>query len=196
MNPSAGYFTAKLLGKIRRDRHKETLNKWFMKRGVKLDGYPEAFNSASENSGGGTVPWTNICSNIAVNEPHLITIGLGTTVAGNVEFVTHDNSISKVLPDTSDLFGKITIGRNCFIGARSVIMYGVTIADNVIVAAGSVVVKSIPEGNVIVAGNPARVISTWDRFAEKSEPYAWALGKVSRQEMIQRTSAGEKIVKR
>ncbi len=111
-----------------------------------------------------------------------------------MEFVTHDNSISKVLPNTSDLFGKITIGNNCFIGARSVILYGVTIADNVIVAAGSVVVRSIPESNVIVAGNPARVISTWEKFAEKSKPYAWNLGELSRQEMIQRTSKGEKVV--
>lgn len=193
MSPTVGYFFAKLLGKIRRDKHKETLNKWFMKRGVKLGGYPEALKPSPKKSGG-TVPWTNINSNIAINEPHLITIGLGTTVAGNVKFVTHDNSISKVLPNTSDLFGKIIIGENCFIGACSVIMYGVTIADNVIVAAGSVVVKSIPESNVIVAGNPARVISTWAKFAEKSKHYAWNLSKVSRQEMIERTSSGEKVV--
>lgn len=149
-----------------------------------------------KNSGGGTQPWTNICSNIAINEPHLISIGLGTTVAGHVEFVTHDNSISKVLPDTTDLFGKITIGNNCFIGARSVIMYGVTIADNVIVAAGSVVTKSVTESNVIVAGNPASVISTWEKFAEKSKDYAWDLNTVSRQEMIKKTSNGEKVVVR
>lgn len=190
MTQTIGYFFAKLLGKIRQDKHKETLNKWFMKRGVKLLGYPEAFG------GGVTQPWTNICSNIAINEPHLISIGLGTTIAGNVEFVTHDNSISKVLPNTSDLFGKINIGNNCFIGARSVIMYGVTIADNVIVAAGSVVVKSIHESNVIVAGNPARVISTWEKFAKKSKPLAWNLGEVSRQEMIERTSNNEKLVVR
>lgn len=113
-----------------------------------------------------------------------------------MEFVTHDNSISKVLPNTTDLFGKITIGSNCFIGARSVIMYGVTIADNVIVAAGSVVTKSVSESNVIVAGNPAKIISTWDKFAEKSKEYAWDLSTVSRQEMIQRTCSGEKIVNR
>lgn len=194
MSPTMGYFFAKLLGKIRRDRHKETLNKWFMKCGVKLGGYPENLKISSEKWGAQAGLWTNICSNIAINEPHLISIGLGTTVAGNVEFVTHDNSISKVLPSTTDLFGKIAIGSNCFIGARSVIMYGVTIADNVIVAAGSVVVKSIPESNVIVAGNPARVISTWEKFAEKSKPYAWSLDKVSRQEMTEKTSKGEKVV--
>lgn len=194
MSPTAGYCFAKVLGKLRRDKHKETLSRWFMKRGVKLVGYPEALKSSPESLGGGTQSWTNICSNIAINEPHLISIGLGTTIAGNVEFVTHDNSISKVLPNTTDLFGKIIIGNNCFIGARSVIMYGVTIADNVIVAAGSVVVKSIPESNVIVAGNPARIISTWEKFGEKSKPLAWNLGEVSRQEMIERTSNGEKIV--
>lgn len=103
--------------------------------------------------GGGNV---RINCNIAKNEPHLITIGENTTIAGDVEFVTHDNSISKVIPNTTDLFGKITIGKNCFIGARSVILYGVTITDHVIVAAGSVVSKSITEQNVIVAGNPEK----------------------------------------
>lgn len=181
MSPTVGYFFAKLIGKIHRDKHKETLNKWFIKRGVNL---------------GGDIISCNICSNIAINEPHLITIGSGTTIAGNVEFVTHDNSISKVLPNTTDLFGKITIGSNCFIGARSVIMYGVTLADNVIVAAGSVVTKSVAESNVVVAGNPARIISTWEKFAEKSKDYAWDLSVVSRQEMIRRTSNGEKIINR
>lgn len=75
-------------------------------------------------------------------------------------------------------------------------MYGVTIADNVIVAAGSVVTKSVTESNVIVAGNPASVISTWEKFAEKSKDYAWDLNTVSRQEMIKKTSNGEKVVVR
>lgn len=181
MNGQVGYIVAKTIGKLKRDKHKETLNRWFAKQGVELRG--------------GT-GWINICSNIAKNEPHLISIGNNTTIGGEVEFVTHDNSISKVIPGTSDLFGKIYIGENCFIGARSVILYGVTIADNVIVAAGSVVTKSINESNVIVAGNPAKVISTWDKFAEKSKDYAWSLGKVSREEMIRQTSEGIKIVKR
>ena len=52
MSPTVGYFFAKLLGKIRRDKHKETLNKWFMKRGVKLGGYPEALKPSPKKSGG------------------------------------------------------------------------------------------------------------------------------------------------
>lgn len=49
------------------------------------------------------------------------------------------------------------IGKNCFIGGRSIIMPGVQIGDSCIVGAGSVVTKSVPD-NCIVAGNPARVL--------------------------------------
>ena len=51
-------------------------------------------------------------------------------------------------------------------------MYGITLADNVIVAAGSVVTKSVKESNVIVGGNPARIISTWDKFRDKTKSAA------------------------
>ena len=98
----------------------------------------------------------------------MIEIGDGTTIAGDVTFVTHDNSVSKVIPGTTDLFGRICIGSNCFIGSRSVLMYGVTLAENTIVAAGSVVTKSFSQPGTIIGGNPAKMIGTWDKFAEKS----------------------------
>lgn len=137
-----------------------------------------------------------IYSNIAKNEPHLISIGNNTTIAGNVELVTHDNSISKVLPEYSDLFGRITIGQNCFIGTRSVIMYGVTIPDNVIVAAGSVVTKSINESNVIIGGNPARIISSWNSFSDKAKDYGWNLGSIGSTELIKMHEEDIKLVKK
>ena len=180
MNPQIGYNIAKLISVVKREKNKETLKKWFEKKGVTF-------------TGTGNV-WIN--SNIAINEPHLISIGSNTTIAGNVEFVTHDNSISKVLPDQTDLFGRITIGSNCFIGARSVIMYGVTIADNVIVAAGSVVTHSITESNVIVGGNPAKVISTWEKFKSKSQDYAWDLNSMDRAYVIDQHTKGIKLIKR
>lgn len=113
-----------------------------------------------------------------------------------MEFVTHDNSISKVLPEYSDLFGRIAIGQNCFIGARSVIMYGCTIADNVIVAAGSVVTKSIKKSNVIVGGNPAKVISTWDKFSDSSKNFAWNLNTISKEDLISEHQKNIKLVER
>ncbi len=49
------------------------------------------------------------------------------------------------------------IGRNCFIGGRSMVMPGIEIGDSCIVGAGAVVTKSVPP-NSIVAGNPAQII--------------------------------------
>ena len=151
-----GYYLAKIWGKILRNEY-HYLNKWFQKQGVhfKRDGIEEPI----------------ICCNIAKNEPSLIEIGDGTVISGNVELITHDFSISRINREFKNLFGKISIGKNCFVGNGAIILYGVTIPDNVIIAAGSVVTKSVTESNVIIAGNPAKVISTWDAFYEKNKEY-------------------------
>ena len=51
----------------------------------------------------------------------------------------------------------VHIGRNCWIGAGALILPGVTIGDNTVIGAGSVVTKDIP-GNVVAVGNPCRVL--------------------------------------
>jgi acetyltransferase-like isoleucine patch superfamily enzyme len=51
----------------------------------------------------------------------------------------------------------VRIGDNCFIGAHSIILPGVTIGDSCIVAAASVVARDVPSGS-LVAGNPARIV--------------------------------------
>jgi acetyltransferase-like isoleucine patch superfamily enzyme len=58
---------------------------------------------------------------------------------------------------TRGLYLHTRVGKNCFIGGRSLIMPGVEIGDGCIVGAGSVITKSIPTG-CIVAGNPARIL--------------------------------------
>ena len=96
----------------------------------------------------------------------MITIKNGTTISNDVQLVTHDNSVEKLHVGFSDLFGEIVIGEHCFIGARSIILPGVTLGDHCIVGSGSVVTKSFPTGSV-VGGNPARLITTTDKLAEK-----------------------------
>jgi acetyltransferase-like isoleucine patch superfamily enzyme len=53
----------------------------------------------------------------------------------------------------------VKIGRGCFLGARSMILKGVTLGDRVIIGAGSVVTKDVPAYS-IAAGNPARIVGS------------------------------------
>ncbi|MGG0452844.1 acyltransferase [Priestia megaterium] len=94
----------------------------------------------------------------------LIRIGDNVTIAPEAYLLAHDAS-TKLLNDYTKI-SSISIKDNVFIGARALIMPGVTIGENSIVAAGSIVTKSIPE-NSVVAGNPARIISTLEEYKIK-----------------------------
>ena len=157
------YFLTKVLYKLRRN-DKETVSAYFRRQGMTI--------------GKGC----NICCNIMNTEPYLITIGDNVTVSGGVKFTTHDNSISKVLGDKTDICVPIKIGNNCFIGRGSMILLGVHLADNIIVAAGSVVTKSFAESRIIIAGNPAKKIGTWDSFAERYKDKAVRLKGLSAED--------------
>jgi len=76
-----------------------------------------------------------------------------------------------------DNFGRVTIGDNCFIGERTIILKGVHVGDNCIIGAGSVVTKDIPD-NCVAAGVLARVISTVEDWYIKnksnySDTFGW-----------------------
>ena len=104
-------------------------------------------------------------------EPYLIEIGDYCQITGGVKIFTHGggNSVRRKYPNF-DTFGKVKIGDYVYIGNNSLVMPGVTIGDNVLVAAGSVVTKSIPD-NVVVGGNPASFICTIDEYEKKNLKY-------------------------
>lgn len=107
------------------------------------------------------------------SEPYLITIGDDTTVSFDCAFVTHDAAtrVIRNLPGHNKetvIYGPITIGKNCFIGCRTVILPNVKIGDNCIIGAGSVVNKDIPS-NTVAAGSPCKVICTLEEYISKHE---------------------------
>ena len=101
-------------------------------------------------------------------EPYLITIGNHVRVSFDVAFVTHDGGthILREKYANASIYGRISVGNNVFIGARSIIMPGVNIGNNCIIAAGSIVTKDVGDGD-IVAGIPAKKISTVTEYEEK-----------------------------
>lgn len=106
------------------------------------------------------------------SEPEMVSIGNNVHVAANVRFVTHDmfhlmfNNINKHEKKLTKYTGEIKIGDNVSIGANSILLYGTVIANNTIVASGSVVTKEFPEG-VIIGGNPAKVIGSFEILMKK-----------------------------
>jgi acetyltransferase-like isoleucine patch superfamily enzyme len=91
-----------------------------------------------------------------------ITIGAGTMIAPNVVIMDSDFHImwppeNRTRNPAYENDRDVTIGKNVWIGIKSIILKGSIIGDNSIIGAGSVVTGIIPE-NVLAVGNPAKVI--------------------------------------
>jgi carbonic anhydrase/acetyltransferase-like protein (isoleucine patch superfamily) len=104
-------------------------------------------------------------------EPWLVEIGSRVTVASGVLLLTHDGA-SRIFRHRieggspfGNRFGTIRILDNSFIGARSILLPGITIGPDSIVGAGSVVTRDVPPSTV-VAGHPARAVADLDGYVE------------------------------
>ncbi|MEC0184719.1 sugar O-acetyltransferase [Paenibacillus peoriae] len=96
------------------------------------------------------------CTILDMAEVH---IGNNCMIASNVGIYTASHNIEPKNRNKTGYGIPIKIGNNVWIGGHCVIFPGVSIGDNSIVAAGSVVTKDVP-ANMIVAGNPAKVLRT------------------------------------
>jgi hypothetical protein len=98
---------------------------------------------------------TQINKNCEIDFSGGIKIGENCVISEHVTIHTHDHGLK---PKSDPVPKKLLVEDNVWIGARSIIMHQVdTIGCGSIVAAGSVVTKSVPK-HVIVGGNPAKVI--------------------------------------
>lgn len=87
-----------------------------------------------------------------------VRIGDNCMMAPGVHIYTATHPLHPEERNSGGEFGKpVTIGDNVWIGGGAIINPGVTIGDNVVFASGAVVTKDVPD-NVVVGGNPAKII--------------------------------------
>lgn len=104
-------------------------------------------------------------------EGYLVEIGNHCQLTLGSRILTHGGAqVARKTHPNFDIFGKVKLGDYVYIGANALILPGVTIGDNVLVSAGSVVTKSVPS-NVVIGGNPARIICTVNEYVQRNLKY-------------------------
>lgn len=92
-----------------------------------------------------------------VDDTHIY-VGDYTMIGPNVTIATAGHPILPQLREKSYQYNAaVHIGKNCWIGSGAIILPGITIGDNVVVGAGSIVTKNLPS-NVVAVGNPCRIL--------------------------------------
>ena len=102
-------------------------------------------------------------------EPFLITIGNRVTITPGCRLVTHDGSTCLIHDENGfryQHYAPIRIGDDVFVGINSIVLPGVNIGSRVIVGAGSVITKDIPN-NSVVAGNPAKILGSFNDLSTR-----------------------------
>lgn len=104
-------------------------------------------------------------SNVELDKinPKGIIVGEHTLIASGTTILSHEHIFLK--PDGSYYVTDTYIGKNCFIGIKSIICPGVHIGDECVIGAGSIVTKDIPSNSMAV-GVPAKVIKTGIKMNE------------------------------
>lgn len=112
-----------------------------------------------------------------VDDTHIY-VGDHTMIGPNVTLATASHPILPALREEVYQFNlPVRIGRSCWLGAGVIVLPGVTIGDNTVVGAGSVVTRDLPCG-VVAAGNPCRVLR---EIGERDRLYYWRDKRIAPQ---------------
>lgn len=160
-----------LFKKIRREYYKRIVGRkdpvrYAKKIGVNIKGRLRIY---------GAVGWGS--------EPWLITLGDNVFLTRGTKFITHDGGtllFRDKVPDL-EITKPITVGNNVYFGNDVLVLPGVNIGNNVVIGAGAVVTKDIPD-NSVAAGVPARVIKTIDEYFEKLQRESLHVGHLKGEE--------------
>lgn len=120
-------------------------------------------------------------------EPYLVTLGDNVYISLDAKFICHDGSVlpfRKDIPDL-DITKRINVGDNVFIGLGALILPGVTIGNDCVVGAYSVVTKDVPDGT-IVGGNPAKIIKKTSEYLDNAKRDSLQIGHLNGQEKVQK----------
>lgn len=97
---------------------------------------------------------------------NLLTLGDDVVFAPNVIVLTHDAALRRREGVKLTKLAPVVIGSRVFIGANSVVLPGVSIGNDVVIAAGSIVRTDVPS-NTLAGGNPAQPIMTLEEFEDR-----------------------------
>ncbi len=110
-----------------------------------------------------------------VDDTHIY-VGDNTMLGPNVVIATAGHPIEPSLREKAYQYNiPVRIGSNCWLGAGVIVLPGITIGDNTVVGAGSVVTKDLPP-NVVAVGNPCRVLRP---ISEKDKEYFFKDKKIN-----------------
>lgn len=113
-------------------------------------------------------------------EPWLITLGDDVHVTSGCQFITHDGGtlVLRHRDPTLEITAPIKVGSRVYLGMQTIILPGVTIGDDVVIGARSVVTRDIPSNSVAV-GTPARVIKSLDQYFDELSERSLGLGHLT-----------------
>ncbi len=102
--------------------------------------------------------------NIYLDGRNGIIIGSNVWIGPRVSIISQNHDLNNYNNYTPS--EPIKIGKNSWLGSSCIILPEVELGNHTVVGAGAIVTKSFTDGNVLIAGNPARIIKTLDEYSE------------------------------
>lgn len=152
---------------------KEFLRKLILSESYNSDTFIEYLRKQGVRIGEATTIYRPRKTYIDMTRPYLIEIGDRVKITEEVTILTHgfDWSVANgMYGDILGSAGKVKIGNNVFIGMKTTILKGVTIGDNCIIGANSLINHDVPS-NSVVGGVPARVLCSVDDYVKRQRSH-------------------------
>ena len=154
---------------MNRTERKYKFRRKFFPHSITSKLYGDYLRNKGIEIGKGTFFFDPCNTGVDVQRPWMLRIGSYCKITSGVSILTHDYSRSVIRRAYNEIIGEAgttVISDNVFIGINTIILMGSYIGENTIIGAGSVVRGSFPP-NVVIAGNPAKVIMTLDEYYKK-----------------------------